>query len=441
LRNESLSGVKPQNLGLLTFGIVIGSIIEQYDFLVTGTVAALIWPLVFFPKGTTLATAIFTSVAIYGLGLIIRPVGAYFWGHIGDRAGRKNSMVWALIVMGLGTLAIGLTPSYATIGEFGLILLSIFRLVQGFSFGGEFGTASTWLVEAAAKTNRRGFWGSWVGQTLPMGIIAGSGSVAIITGVLPSAEVVSYGWRILFVIGFLAAVSGVLIRVKLEESSLFKAVEEKHQKLDYPASKAWKDKPGLILHLSMLNGGIGAAFWLCQVFGVSYMSLTGIATKEASLTNVYAAIVAMVFMYIGGILADRYGRKVVILTGMSLMVILAYPYVIAIGSGNYATAVVAQILFFSLTLGIAYPAQPAFYAEHFPTNYRASGVNNAYQISQVYGGGLAPILATYIVSAVGGAKLAWPYLTAMIALYGIIAIVGILTFRETKQVDLAKIPM
>lgn len=138
-----MGAAKTRSLGLRTFGVIIGSLVEQYDFLVTGTVAALIWPQVFFPKGTTLAAAIFTSVAIYGLGLIIRPVGAYFWGHIGDKAGRKNSMVGALIVMGIGSLAIGLTPGYIAIGESALILLAIFRLVQGFSFGGEFGSAST----------------------------------------------------------------------------------------------------------------------------------------------------------------------------------------------------------------------------------------------------------------------------------------------------------
>jgi MFS family permease len=435
-----LSSAKTQNLGALTVGVVIGSVIEQYDFLVTGTVAALIWPKIFFPHGTTLATAIFTSVAIYGLGLIIRPVGAYFWGHIGDRVGRRNALVWALIMMGLGSLAIGLTPTYAAIGGAGLILLSIFRLIQGFSFGGEFGSASTWLMEGAAKTKRRGFWGSWVGQTLPMGIIAGSGSVALITGFLPSADVLSYGWRILFIIGFLVAIVGVVIRLRLEESPLFKEIAQKHEQLDYPASKVWKEKTGLILHLSMLNAGIGAAFWLSQVFGISYMSLTGIAPRDASLTNVYSAIAAMVFMYIGGVLADRIGRKVVIFTGMILMVVLAYPYVLAIGSGNYGIVALAQVLFFSLTVGIAYPAQPAFFAEHFATKYRASGVNGSYQISQVYGGGLAPILATYIVSAVGGAKLALPYLVVMIAAYGIIAIAGILTLRETKEVDLAAIP-
>ncbi|MEM0075551.1 MAG: MFS transporter [Conexivisphaerales archaeon] len=426
------------NLGLLTVGVLIGSIIEQYDFLVTGTVAALIWPHVFFGPGTALATAIFTSVAIYGLGLIIRPVGAYAWGHIGDRLGRRNAMVWALVVMGIGTLAMGLTPGFAVLGAAGLILLSVFRLVQGFSFGGEFGSASTWLIEGAANTKRRGFWGSWVGQSLPMGIIAGSGSVAVITHVLPFAAVVSYGWRILFVIGFLAAVAGVLIRLRLRDSPLFEQLEKEKKIINYPASRVWKEKTSLILHLSMLNAGIGAAFWLNQVFGVSYMSLTGIPSTNASLANVYAAIVAMFFMYAGGILADRIGRRYVILTGMVLMVVLAYPYVLAVGSGIYSLAVAAQILFFSLTVGIAYPAQPAFFAEHFPTKYRASGVNSAYQISQVYGGGLAPILATYIVSALHGAKFAWPYLVVLIALYGVIAIAGVLTLRETKDIQLAE---
>jgi len=145
----------------------------------------------------------------------------------------------------------------------------------------------------------------------------------------------------------------------------------------------------------------------------------------------------MFFMYTGGVLADRIGRRMVILTGMVLMVLLAYPYVLAVGSGVYTVAIIAQILFFSLTVGIAYPAQPAFFAEHFPTKYRASGVNSAYQISQVYGGGLAPILATYIVSALHGAKFAWPYLVILIIVYGIIAIAGVLTLRETKDVDLA----
>jgi MFS family permease len=425
------------NLRLLTFGVLIGSIIEQYDFLVTGTVAALIWPHVFFGPGTTLAAAVFTSVAVYGLGLIIRPVGAYVWGHVGDRIGRRNAMVWALVVMGLGTLAMGLTPGYSVLGAVGLIVLSIFRLIQGFSFGGEFGSASTWLIEGAANTKRRGFWGSWVGQSLPLGIILGSGSVAVTTHVLPLAAVYSYGWRILFVIGFLAAVAGVLIRLRLRDSPLFEELEQKQQILQYPASKVWKEKTGLILHLSMLNAGIGAAFWLNQVFGVSYMSLTGIPTTQASLANVYAAIVAMFFMYTGGVLADRIGRRMVILTGMVLMVLLAYPYVLAVGSGVYTVAIIAQILFFSLTVGIAYPAQPAFFAEHFPTKYRASGVNSAYQISQVYGGGLAPILATYIVSALHGAKFAWPYLVILIIVYGIIAIAGVLTLRETKDVDLA----
>jgi len=433
-----MSSSKP-NLGFLTLGVVIGGIIEQYDFLVTGTVASLVWPHVFFGPGTSLAKAVFTSVSIYGLGLIIRPVGGYVWGHVGDKLGRRNALMLALIVMGLGTLGMGLTPAYTVIGSYGLVLLSVFRLVQGFSFGGEFGGAATWLVEAAAKTGRRGFWGSWVGQTLPLGILAGSGAFLAVSLTLPTAQVYSYGWRILFYIGFAAAVVGVIIRLRLEESPLFKEVEEKRQILSYPASRVWREKITTILHLSMLNAGIGAAFWLSQVFGISYMTLNHISSVGATLTNLAAAAVAMIFMFLGGILSDNIGRKWVIFAGMIFMVLLAYPYVLAIGSGYYPLALGMQIAFFSLTVGLAYPAQPAFFAEHFPTKYRASGVNAAYQISQVYGGGLAPILATYVNQALGGAKHAWPYLVALIIAYGVIALVGVLTLRETKDVRLEEV--
>ncbi|QXJ28722.1 hypothetical protein J5U23_01591 [Saccharolobus shibatae B12] len=424
------------SLGFITLGVLIGSIIEQYDFLVTGTVASLIWPHIFFGPGTTLAAAIFTSVSIYGLGLIIRPIGAYIWGHVGDRIGRRDAMVWAIVLMGLAMLGIGVTPGYSVIGGLGLILITIFRIMQGISFGGEFGSASTWIVEAAANTKRRAFWGSWVGQTLPIGIILGSGSVTLITFTMPLNAVYSYGWRILFIIGFIAAMLGLVIRLRLEDSPLFREIREKRQIVEYPASKVLKEKGTLVLHLSMINAGVGAAFWLSQVFGISYMTLNGIPSRLASLSNVFAALVAIIFMFLSGALADRIGRKWTILTGMLLMVVLAYPYVIAIGTGNYGTALTAQILFFSLTVGIAYAAQPAFYTEHFPTKYRASGTNLAYQISQVYGGGLAPILATYIVSALHGAKFAWPYLVVLIITYGIIAIVGVLTLKETKDVDL-----
>jgi MFS family permease len=141
---------------------IIGSVIEQYDFLVTGVMAATVWGGIFF-KLPSLA-AIAAAIGVYGIGIVIRPVGAYIFGHLADRRGRKDALVYALVLMGVSTLLIGLTPTYDTIGIAAPVLLVIFRLMQGISFGAEFGTAATWVVEQAARSRRRAFWGAWSGS-------------------------------------------------------------------------------------------------------------------------------------------------------------------------------------------------------------------------------------------------------------------------------------
>jgi MFS family permease len=154
---------------------IVGSVIEQYDFLITGVIAATVWGGIFFKLPGLAAVA--AAISVYGLGIIIRPVGAYIFGNIADVYGRKDAMVYALVLMGISTLAIGLTPTYDSIGVIAPVLLIIFRLFQGISFGAEFGTASTWVVEQAARSKYRAFWGAWVGFAIPIGLLLGFGSV------------------------------------------------------------------------------------------------------------------------------------------------------------------------------------------------------------------------------------------------------------------------
>src|SRR6201993_3869329 len=157
---------------------IVGSVIEQYDFLVTGVIAATVWGGIFF-KDKGLA-AVAGAISIYGLGILIRPIGAFIFGHIADRHGRKDALVYALVLMGVSTLLIGLTPTYDSIGITAPVLLIVLRLVQGISFGAEFGTASTWVVEQAARSKYRAFWGAWVGFAIPLGLIFGFGSVIVV---------------------------------------------------------------------------------------------------------------------------------------------------------------------------------------------------------------------------------------------------------------------
>ena len=170
---------------------IIGSIIEQYDFLITGVIAATIWGDVFFKLPKLAAAA--AAISIYGIRIIIRPIGAYLFGHLADRYGRKDALVYALVLMGISTLLIGLTPSYDRVGVIAPILLILFRLVQGISFGAEFGTAATWVAEQASRSRFRAFWSAWVGFAIPIGLLLGFGSVIVVKSLMSPEAFSAWG--------------------------------------------------------------------------------------------------------------------------------------------------------------------------------------------------------------------------------------------------------
>ncbi len=415
---------------------VIGSVIEQYDFLVTGVIAATVWGDVFF-KLPALA-AIAAAIGVYGLGLIIRPVGAFIFGHIADRRGRRDALVWALVLMGASTLLIGLTPTYDAIGVLAPALLILFRLLQGISFGAEFGTASTWVVEQAARSRHRAFWGAWVGFAVPIGLLLGFGSVILVKSLMTPREFTLWGWRVLFVIGFLAAVVGFLIRFRTEDSFVFEEHLARRAVLEHPERQVWREMPLTILRTSMVNAMFGGAFFLYFVFGTAYMKAVGFSGNAPETIGLIAAAFMLVFMIVGSLLADAIDRRTVLLIAAIVLLVFAIPYFYLVNTGSVLLASVGEIVGFGFVYGFGYGAIPAFYTESFPTRYRASGASAAYQIAQVYGGGLIPILAGWILSAVGIHR-AYLYIGLMVMVYALLAIVAILRTPETRDTSLEEV--
>lgn len=431
--SDTTAGPTNKQIYKIALASIIGSVIEQYDFLVTGVIAATVWGEIFFKLPGLAALA--AAIGVYGLGIIIRPIGAFIFGNIADRRGRKDAMVYALVLMGVSSLLIGLTPTYDSIGVIAPILLIIFRLLQGISFGAEFGTASTWVVEQAARSKRRAFWGAWVGFAIPIGLLLGFGSVIFVKSLMTPQDFIAWGWRIFFFVGFLVAIVGIFIRRRTEDSFVFEQHRAQSAVLASPAMQVWREMPLTILRTSLVNAMFGGAFFLYFVFGTSYMKAVGYQGSTPEIIGLIAAAFMLVFMIVGALLADMINRRAILLVAAIVFLIFAIPYFHLINTGNFLYATIAEVIGFGFVFGFGYGAIPAFYTENFPTRYRASGASAGYQISQVYGGGLIPIIAGLILRAYGIHE-AYIYIGALVMLYAVLAIFAILATPETKHVNL-----
>ncbi|HZT27855.1 MAG TPA: MFS transporter [Pseudolabrys sp.] len=430
---EAATGPTRDQIVKVALASIVGSVIEQYDFLVTGVIAATVWGGIFFKLPGLAAAA--AAISVYGIGIIIRPIGAFIFGHLADRYGRKDALVYALVLMGVSTLLIALTPDYDTIGVAAPVLLIVFRLLQGISFGAEFGTAATWVIEQAAHSKYRAFWGAWVGFAIPIGLLLGFGSVIVTKTLMTADNFAAWGWRILFGIGFLVAIVGIVIRRRTPDSFVFENHRAQGAILQSPARQVWREMPLTILRTSLVNAMFGGAFFLYFVFGTSYMKAVGFTGTTPEIIGLIAAAFMLVFMIGGSLLADVINRRVILLVAAAVFLVFAIPYFYLVNTGSFLLATVAEVVGFGFVFGFGYGAIPSFYTENFPTRYRASGASAGYQVSQVYGGGLIPIIASYFLESFGVHD-AYPYIGGLVMCYAVAAIAAILLTPETRGVSL-----
>lgn len=429
----SSSHAQSRKAGIAAF---IGTVLEWYDFIVYGTAAAIVLNKVFFPSEDPLMGTL-AAFATYAVGFLARPLGGLVLGNLGDRVGRKATLVLTLFLMGGATTMIGFLPTYATAGIWAPILLVLMRLLQGFGAGGEYAGAVVLSVEHAQK-GKRGAAGAWAPLGFSVATLLANAVFFFFLKVLSEEQFMAWGWRIPFLLGSLCVIVGYLIRRNIEEPPAFEKLQEaaKKEKVQKPGLfDALKKHPRSFLIVIATRMGENGFAYLYPVFCVSYLVSTLGMPKSTALWGVMlASALQILTIPFYGRLSDKIGRKKVYLGGTILSMVWLVPFFMMVGTGSLA----AVIFGFLVGLGVAYPAmltpQASWYAELFDTEFRLAGFAFSRELGSILAGGLAPFIATALYKWAGHW---WPIVVYMGSM-GVITLIGLAMGPETLNRDIEK---
>lgn len=406
---------------------VAGASLEFYDFFIYGTAASIVFPKLFFP-GDNQTVGLLLALGTYALGYANRPLGAMLFGHIGDRVGRKLAFSSALLTMGIATTLVGFLPSYATIGVTAPIILTILRFAQGLGLGGAWGGAAVMVTETY-PANKRGFYGSLVQESSPIGLLIGSGVFALMTAILAPDAFEAWGWRIPFFASIILVGVGLYTHKVVEESPIFEELEEKHGEAKTPLKEVFGSHWKQLLIAVGARFGSDATFYIFGLFTLVYATVFLGMPDSVALTAVIAGGIAqLIGIPIFGALSDRIGRRPVLIIGISGCLVWAFFHFRLIGTKEPTLVVVA--VFVGLFIhSAAWAPIAAFLAELFDTRVRYSGTAIGFQLAAVIGGAIAPLVATAIaVSLAHGLAISF-YVAGMM----IIGLIAVGLARETRN--------
>jgi metabolite-proton symporter len=413
---------------------LIGTTIEWYDFFLYGAAAALVFNKLFFPSFDPLVGTLL-AFATYAVGFVARPLGGIVFGHYGDRIGRKKLLMWSLVLMGLATILIGLMPGYASIGIWAPVGLIVLRVFQGFAVGGEWGGAVL-LAAEYGDAKRRGFWASWPQAGVPLGSLLSAGILALMAGFQSEADFIAWGWRIPFLLSGLLVVVGWYIRNRVAETPMFeKAIEEAEAPPKLPAMEVFRERPRAVLLGAGLRVGENIGYYILTVFSLTF--LVDVASESRSLALdalLIGAAVQFVAIPLLAALSDRIGRRPVYAFGAFGLAIFAFLFFPMLASGNDALIILAIVVGLVLHASM-YAPQAAFITELFPTRIHYSGVSIAYQLTAIFAGSLAPIIALWLYKDLGSSLPVSIYVAIACAISGVSALLA----KETKGVELSGI--
>jgi metabolite-proton symporter len=437
-----------------------GTSIEWYDFFIYGTAAALVFPTAFFPADMPATIALIASFSTFAVGFIARPLGGVIFGHYGDRVGRKQTLVVALLIMGAGTTLIGLLPTYESIGYLAPLLLVLLRFIQGLAIGGQWGGAML-LVTESAPQNRRGFYGAFAQAGAPVGVILANLAFLAIGATISDDSFMSWGWRIPFLASVVLIGISMYVQLHLEETPAFRELEENKLQQQASASAAETEtaKDSAVVDSMQVNVNrspvlealrlypkrialaagafisIQVTFYILIAFVVAYgTDESGLGLPRSTMLSavLIASVLQVIVQFIAASYSDRHGRKGVYLAGAVLLGLWSFALFPLIDTGNYLLIVVAISGGLGF-LAMQYGPQAAFYTELFSTQVRYSGASLGYQIGAILGGAFAPSIAVLLWKEVGII-----YVSIYIFLAALITIGSVMMLTETSGTDIHK---
>jgi metabolite-proton symporter len=406
---------------------VIGTIMEWYDFFIFAAAAALVFPALFFPEREPL-TGTLLAFGTYGLGFFARPVGGIIFGNLGDKIGRKTVLVITLLLMGIATTLIGVLPTFERLGLWAAVLLIALRILQGLGAGAEFGGAVIMAAEYSPQ-GKRGLYASLPCTGVAIGLLLSSGVFSLFAA-LPEEQFLAWGWRVPFLLSIVVVAVGLYVRLRILETPVFSQVKETNTEVGIPVLEVVRSQPRNLLV------AIGARFsengnaYIIQTFTLTYVATQlGMSDNVALRGVLIASAIGIFTIPLFGALSDRVGRRPVYMFGSAFLALFSFPFFWLLNTETSVLIWLAIVLANSVGVYSMFSPQAAYFAELFDTRVRYSGLALAREVSAPLAGGIAPFIATYLLSRTGTY---WPIALYMIVL-SLISLVALAFGPETYR--------
>lgn len=405
----------------------IGTAIEWYDFFLYSTVTPLVFAKLFFPNSDPLVGTL-QAFLIYFVGFLARPVGAFIFGHYGDRAGRKAALIATLLLMGVATVLVAFVPGYNVIGIWGAIILTVLRFIQGVGVGGEWGGSVLLAMEWTKSFGNRGFVASWPQFGVPAGLFLANLAVLGFSAFLPQDQFLSWGWRVPFLLSAALVFVGLWIRLGILETPTFARLLEQNKIEKTPALEVVRRQPKPVFLSPLVRLAENAPFYLFTAFVFTYGTQLKISRDLMLNAVMIFAVIEFFTIPLAGFVSDRIGRKRTYLIGTVVLFIVGFLF-IALVSTKDPALVVLGIVLGAIPHSLMYGPQAALIAEQFTPRMRYSGASIGYQLASIIAGGPAPLIATWLFATYKtGVVISW-----YIALCAVISFIATLFMTEYSR--------